>query len=995
MDPVSAFGLAVNVLAVVDFSKTFIEILGQVKDAGSSTATRNIVDINRRLKASTAKLTPELLAEGENETVLKNLVKECQNLSDELIHLAEDLSVASSSKLASKIKVTTRTMWNHGKIQEKKAQLEAIREQLLFDIVVPMAMRVSTIPDMAAMDTQTQTLLKEIKAGEDAKSAMEKRLQAFHEEYAAVEAERHVEIVSMLNDMRDSKPQAATPATRESTLESKKQHLKDLLDWLYFRQETDRFHDIKPAHKGTFEWIYSKPRLGASGATWTNFHNWLRNDSGIYWISGKAGSGKSTLMKFISTDERTRQPLLDWGVGCRLLILSFYFWDVGTRLQKSLEGLFRSIISQALKECPELADKLFPDRFERRVDNTHPPTIQELERAFACLTAPGLVDASLTPVKVVLLVDGLDEFDTGFMSLTELSTLFTAADQSTSFKAVLSSRPENAFEEAFINFPRLRLHFLTHDDVVKYVNEKLNHYPRMVQLALQAPDETRGLTEEIVEAAQGVFLWVRLVVSSLSEGLQNHDEIGALTERLRELPTDLEDLFRVMLQKVPPRYKGSTSKIFQLLRSYSETLSEVEMHPKPEALTALGLKFALLPSKEVLQANIRQFSDKTALEEIRSIEAQVKISCSGLIELSAHNGDSQSHPLPESGDGTKARKAALSPIADESNKWRDPKIDFIHRSVKEYLWKDDVWSGILAQAGHEAFHAGIALLQSLVMQTKKCPLTENGENPYNSLSWAWVSLALEISRKLEIELGTNQIEMLTAFEAALTTRCGPDWWDTYEEDYNRPVKWHDDFFAFAVRYGLCYYVRARLQMPGLKSIDKPGRPLLDYACRPEPLYPHWRRGTDPRVVKALLQHGADPNKKFNGFSPWQNAWYTFWRKRQDAELLQVLELLLAYGADPNAWIEVSKRWSKRWGTTHRLSVLLVALELHERWKVLDDNTLYITTLDPILSRIIKDLKKRGGKVRDWKEVDGVFIRQRSSSQSHWQSLKKKTYCILF
>ncbi|KAK2009283.1 hypothetical protein LZ32DRAFT_608582 [Colletotrichum eremochloae] len=992
MDPVSAFGLAVNVLSVVDFSKTFIEVLGQVKDAGSSVATRDIVNINRSLKASTAKLTPDLLATVENETVFRNLIKDCQNLSDELIHLAEDLSVTSSSKLTSKIKVTARTMWSHSKIQEKKAQLEAIRQQLLFDVVIPMAARVSTIPDMAAMDTQTQILLREIKAGKDANGAIEKRLRAFHEEDTAVQAERHEEIVSILNDMRDLKPQPATSATTESTrctLEPKKL-LEDLLNCLYFPQETDRFHDIKPAYKGTFEWIYSKPRLTASGATWSNFPDWLRTDSGIYWISGKAGSGKSTLMKFLGTDERTRQPLLDWGVGSRLLTLSFYFWNAGTPLQKSLEGLFRSIISQALKECPELADKLFPDRFERRVDNTHPPTMQELERAFACLTAPGLVDASLTPIKLVLLIDGLDEFDTGPMSLTELSALFTTAGRSTSFKAVLSSRPENAFEEAFIDFPRLRLHFLTHDDVVRYVNEKLDHHPRMVQLALQEPDKTKGLVEEIVEAAQGVFLWVTLVVRSLLEGLQNHDEIGALTERLRELPTDLEDLFRVMLQKVPRRYRGNMSKIFQILRAHSEILSTDERRKmffvRQPSLTALGLKFALLHPNEVLQADISLFSDKTAIDEIRSIEAQIKISCSGLIELSAHGEDAQVDPLPEPADGTKARKAALCPITDESNNWKDPKIDFIHRSVKEYLWKDDVWSGILSQAGQEAFHAGIALLQSQVMQAKKLP-DKKKLHDMNSSSWVCVFLALEFSRNLEIELETNQAEMLNALEAALTTRFGPDWWDTYEEDYPRPANGHDNFFAFAVRYGLCYYVQARLQTPGLKSIAKPGRPLLDYVCRREPPYPRWSRGTHLRIVEALLQHGADPNEKFNGFSPWQNAWYTVYYSKRSGKLLPVLELLLAYGADPNAWIEYQPSFSRN----RRLSVLKVALTKYG----VSDNTFHTTPpdQDQILSRIIKELKKRGGKDREWREVNGVFVRHHS--RSHWRtSPQKQAQCVL-
>lgn len=56
MDPVSAFGLAVNVLAVVDFSKTFIEVLGEVKDAGSPAATRDVIGITRSLRASIEKV---------------------------------------------------------------------------------------------------------------------------------------------------------------------------------------------------------------------------------------------------------------------------------------------------------------------------------------------------------------------------------------------------------------------------------------------------------------------------------------------------------------------------------------------------------------------------------------------------------------------------------------------------------------------------------------------------------------------------------------------------------------------------------------------------------------------------------------------------------------------------------------------------------------------------------------------------------------------------
>ncbi|KAF4429741.1 hypothetical protein CGCF415_v002345 [Colletotrichum fructicola] len=769
MDPLSAFGLAVNILSVVDISKSFLETLGQVKDAGSSAATRDIVSISRSLQASNAKIASQSWAENDDEA-FKNLVEECQKLSKELVRLAEELSVRSSSKLVAKLKVAALTVWSHSRIEEKKARLETIRGQIMFDIVVPTARRVHEIPDMAAIDTQTRSLLEEIKAGHNANSAMEKRLRIFHEEYAAVQDERHTELVSLLRDMPDVRPQPPTSTKRDENPKSKGLVLDSLLDSLYFPQESDRFHNINPAHKGTFEWIYRQPPTGANKATWTNFREWMQHGSGIYWISGKAGSGKSTLMKLLRTDARTRSSLRDWGASSRLLVLSFYFWNPGTPLQKSLEGLLRSVVFQALEECPELVEKIFDAGLLRRIDKHHSPTIPELKQAFSCLTAPGLTDSSGAPIRIGLLIDGLDEFDAGTTSFTELAALFTAAAQSPSFKAVLSSRPENAFEEAFINCSKLRLHYLTHSDVVKYVNENLRNHPRMLQLISRAPEESANLVEEIVEAAQGVFLWVKVVVRSLLEGFQNHDEIGALTERLRELPTDLEDLFRVMLDRVPQRYKSTMSKTFQLIRGISELQSKDQ--PCMDGtdkwpLTALTLKFALVEPKAVLQAQIGEFTIKRAFEEIRSIEAQIRICCSGLIELRAST--EQAHPDPPMEPAPESKNKFRSAAMDNWNDWYDPEVQFIHRSVKEYLSKEDVWDEILDL---EKFNVEAAIFQSLVMQAKCGSYGSRKSSSSKGVPWDIVATALEIARTLEIECGTDQLDMMNALETALTTRCG-------------------------------------------------------------------------------------------------------------------------------------------------------------------------------------------------------------------------------
>jgi ABC-type polar amino acid transport system ATPase subunit len=42
------------------------------------------------------------------------------------------------------------------------------------------------------------------------------------------------------------------------------------------------------------------------------FVHWLASSDDIFWITGKAGCGKSTLMKLIDDDPRTKEGLNQW-----------------------------------------------------------------------------------------------------------------------------------------------------------------------------------------------------------------------------------------------------------------------------------------------------------------------------------------------------------------------------------------------------------------------------------------------------------------------------------------------------------------------------------------------------------------------------------------------------------------------------------------------------------------------------------------------------------
>ncbi|KXH68512.1 hypothetical protein CSAL01_13605, partial [Colletotrichum salicis] len=131
----------------------------------------------------------------------------------------------------------------------------------------------------------------------------------------------------------------------------------------FFYEVMDARHSrIIHAHQETFRWIFQRPAEGPE--RWSNFQDWLKSDQKLYWVTGKAGSGKSTLMKFICgstsqdrpTDsmegpassgpqfERCRGGLLEWAESGPLIIASFYFWATGDSLESSPKGLYQSLI---------------------------------------------------------------------------------------------------------------------------------------------------------------------------------------------------------------------------------------------------------------------------------------------------------------------------------------------------------------------------------------------------------------------------------------------------------------------------------------------------------------------------------------------------------------------------------------------------------------------------------------------------------------------------
>lgn len=109
-------------------------------------------------------------------------------------------------------------------------------------------------------------------------------------------------------------------------------------------------------------------------------------------------------------------------------------------------------------------------------------------------------------------------------------------------KICVSSREHNVFMNAFPSEKRLRLHDLTKQDMGNYVHDKLSH--------MEYTESKNKIIDAIIDRAQGIFLWVALVVRSIREQLENDCEPAGLIDEVNSLPDELNGLFEHILKSL-------------------------------------------------------------------------------------------------------------------------------------------------------------------------------------------------------------------------------------------------------------------------------------------------------------------------------------------------------------------------------------------------------------------------------------------------------------
>ncbi|KAJ8132313.1 hypothetical protein O1611_g1316 [Lasiodiplodia mahajangana] len=727
MEALAAVALAGNVAQFLEYA---IILVSRTPEILSSTdrALKEITELEDVIDDVQQSFQGISLSNQTNESgatsdkTLEDLTKRCLAISEEVMDIVKGLKLkASGDGIIQGAAMVTKSLFKMPKLKELSGRLYALRDQVSAHLIILIRQQQQ---ELGLTLQKFTTSSEEFQAETEAK--LQKVLSYLQQISEQVTVQQTADQSKPSRRGKSKKARARQNAWNDEPAKPKyilelhlvRPHLdsyvqyvekwvdqkqKSILQSLYFSQLKDREFAVAEAHKNTLEWIFKQNSS-------THFVEWLYEENGVYWIAGKAGSGKSTLMKFLTDHPTTLHHLGEWAGEKSLIIAKHYFWSSGTSIQKSQEGLFRALLLQILSNRPNLIQTVCANRWNAQyTDSFNPWSRAELARALENLGAiddPGC--------KMCLFIDGLDEYDGDHAQLVRV---IRKIGDSKNIKICASSRPWLSFSDAFENSRwKLYLQDLTYGDIRRFIQDNLQEderFNRLQQRNRYAADE---LISEITKRANGVFLWVFLVVRSILRGLGNEDTISDLQRRLQELPSDLQEYFDRMLSSIEEVYIKRVARLF-LTMSYAQTTFPV--------ITFYFMDFGdeSFSSKPLPFLRTWPDVDASEAEALSTKKRQLIAQCRDLIYISPDPG---------------------APVLFAE------RVGFLHRTVVDFLHTANIEEKLLRLA-EDDFNPTKILLGANLGQARQ-----------------WILGTLYYAHEIEVSSGTAEVDALDELDSIIT-----------------------------------------------------------------------------------------------------------------------------------------------------------------------------------------------------------------------------------
>ncbi|KAK8076727.1 hypothetical protein PG994_003999 [Apiospora phragmitis] len=719
-----ALGVASNILAVIYFAWTVLTEARSIHNSSSGlSGEAEFVDL---LVQDVAALDGSLPSIVDISRELQTLLTESKNIIALLQKALQAVKTGNPSKWSSFLSALKQT-WGKDQVKGLTSKLGSLQLQVIRHL-------------------QIATQL-DIKRGEDFQELQRNLVRAIEESTRSGR-----DIATSINDLA---------AERQPSQDQRSKVLIKLAD----------FRKLEVATKAISE-SAETARADQQILGRLHFDNLqLENRNGVFWVYGKPGSGKSTFMKFLCGNRDTRRCLQRWAGQKELIVAKSFFWYAGSALQKSQEGLLRSLLFEILRQCPELMPAV-TRRISEMDDWDLPDALQYTHNLLILYRRIVTQDILL---KFCFFVDGLDEFQ----------------------------------EERRV--VRLKLEDLTRDDIQQYVSDKLIEHAQFKTLTHMNPEYSQ-VVDAVVIRAQGVFLWVYLVVRDLLQGLTYHDSASTLYRRLREFPPDLESFSQHLIDSVEPIYRKQMAQYFKIA-----TLAD---EPLPAMMYSYLDDIDDNPDYAIVHAQSITSSKQLRLRH-EQLRRRLDGRSRGLLELVNVGG---------------------YPPMQYPGHFFEYGVDFLHRTVRDFLRQSaDVQSSLQHGLDNQNFSLTASHAILAVMKTVSFPYDETQSEKLVRELFLFVSSSL-------VESPGSETALENILKAAETS---------YRITLHRKGQKYEAFFflGLAARIDFFTYVYKRLVTNPNMLQEAQGKPIT--------------RNFSTRTVTRLLEAGADSNEAYEGSTVWQ------------------------------------------------------------------------------------------------------------------------------
>ena len=582
---------------------------------------------------------------------------------------------------------------------------------------------------------------------------------------------------------------------------------------------------IPDPHHATLDWIFGH------GST---IKSWLEKGSGLYWVHGKPGSGKSTLMKYIANNIISHRPRER--VETHTLFTYFFFSQHGAN--QSVGSLVKSLLYQLLSSSPTYpSPEIFARLAETRemIGTDKPWGNEELTESLFYFVEK----STARGVSLYVVIDALDECDDHDSLVSLLERLDMSSYPQRTIWTCVSSRYSPS-SISFVPAWEMRLEDHNSSDIKNYVGAKLLEWPQLYDSIWDAQE----LAQIIMERGEGVFLWVVLVVPHLLEISYRKPAKDARQLMDWLLPTDLGEAFETVMGRMEGSHDGLRG------RSARNALSLVLHAWRP--LSALELLDALAASD-----GMHGYQQAIGITQ-QDAAAQLCSLGGGFL-------------------------ASSSPVAKPGRSMKmafEPTVQLVHKSVRQYLLDNDTEGESHFQYAQTCFN---------YVYRSSGPLQSSTSGYFRGYAMTYGMGHLSMAGKMGLTPKAEDIRRSPSFQEGFIVH----WTHLHKQHFNtqnlfKPGKstaahvmaysgipWFDTEL-----WGVCHtdidaqdhFGRTPLSVAAAMGHDEICRVLISRGanvCHQDTIYGqtplhlaaahgHWA------VMEFLLEHGADPNPKTGG-----------------------------------------------------------------------------------------------------------------------------------